>query len=41
MAELLDCHRVAGEGSWLLRVALRSVEELIDRLLIYGTPTTS
>jgi len=44
MAEVLECHRVTGEGSWLLRVALRSVqhlEELIDRLLIYGTPTTS
>lgn len=44
MPEVLECHRVAGEGSSILRVALRSVqhlETLIDTLLQYGSPSTS
>lgn len=44
MSEVLECHRIAGEGSSMLRVAVRSVahlEELIDRLLPYGATTTS
>ena len=35
---------MTGEGSYLLRAALHSVghlETLIDRLLVYGSPTTS
>lgn len=44
LPEILECHRVTGEGSYILRAALRSVsqlENLIDRLLAYGSPTTS
>lgn len=44
LAEVLECHRVTGDGSYLIRAALHSVahlEELIDRLLPYGSPTTS
>ena len=44
LPEVLECHRVTGEGSYILRAALRSVahlEDLIDRLLPYGSPTTS
>ena len=44
MPEVLECHRIAGEGSSMLRVAVQSVahlEELIDRLLPYGATTTS
>jgi Lrp/AsnC family leucine-responsive transcriptional regulator len=40
----LECHRVTGEDSYILRAALRNVthlEELIDRLLPYGSPRTS
>jgi Lrp/AsnC family leucine-responsive transcriptional regulator len=44
LPEVLECHRVTGEGSYIVRAALRSVahlEELIDRLLPFGSPTTS
>jgi Lrp/AsnC family leucine-responsive transcriptional regulator len=44
LPEVLECHRVTGEGSYVIRAALRSVahlEELIDRLLPFGSPTTS
>lgn len=44
MPEVIECHRITGEGSYILRAALRSVahlEALIDRLLAYGSPTTS
>jgi Lrp/AsnC family transcriptional regulator, leucine-responsive regulatory protein len=44
MPEVLECHRVTGEGSYILRAAVASVvelEALIDRLLPYGSPTTS
>jgi len=41
---VMECHRVTGDGSYIVRAALASVdrlEELIDRLLPYGSPTTS
>jgi Lrp/AsnC family leucine-responsive transcriptional regulator len=44
LPEVLECHRVTGEGSYMLRAALQSVghlEMLIDRLLVYGSSTTS
>jgi len=44
LPEVLECHRVTGEGSYLIRAALQSIaqlEGLIDRLLPYGSPTTS
>lgn len=44
MPEVLECHRLTGEGSYLVRAALHSVaqlEQLIDRLLPFGSPTTS
>ena len=40
----MECHRVTGDGSYIIRAALASVdrlEELIDRLLPFGSPTTS
>jgi Lrp/AsnC family transcriptional regulator, leucine-responsive regulatory protein len=39
-----ECHHLTGGDAFLLRVMLRSVaqlEDLIERLLPYGTPTTS
>ena len=42
--EIVECHRVTGEGSYILRAALQSVahlEDLIDRLMAFGSPTTS
>jgi Lrp/AsnC family leucine-responsive transcriptional regulator len=44
MPEVMECHRVTGEGSYMIRAALSSVgqlEALIDRLLPFGSPTTS
>ncbi len=44
LPEVLECHRITGEGSYILRAALQSVghlEELIDRLMAFGSPTTS
>ena len=44
LPEVLECHRVTGEGSYIVRAALRSIgelEALIDRLLPFGSPTTS
>ena len=44
LPEVLECHRVTGEGSYIIRAALQSVahlEALIDRLLPFGSPTTS
>lgn len=44
LPEILECHRVTGEGSYILKAALKSVgdlENLIDRLLVYGASTTS
>lgn len=43
-SEVLECHRVTGEGSYIVRAALHSIshlEALIDRLLPFGSPTTS
>jgi len=42
--EILECHRVAGEVSFLIKVAVSSMnhlERLIDQLAHYGQPTTS
>ncbi len=42
--EVLECHRITGENSYLLKVAARSVEHLealIDRLMPYGETITS
>ena len=42
--ELLECHRVTGQDSMVMKVAVRSMahlEELLDRLTTYGTSTTS
>ena len=44
MPDILECYRVTGEGSYLIRAAVKSVKELealIDKLLLYGDPTTS
>jgi Lrp/AsnC family transcriptional regulator, leucine-responsive regulatory protein len=44
LPEVLECHRVTGEGSYIIRAALQSVthlEALIDRLLPFGCPVTS
>ncbi|MDQ3991922.1 MAG: Lrp/AsnC family transcriptional regulator [Actinomycetota bacterium] len=42
--EVLECHRVTGEESYMVKVAVRSVEhlqDLIDRMMPYGETTTS
>jgi Lrp/AsnC family leucine-responsive transcriptional regulator len=42
--EVLECHRVTGGDSYILKVAVSSVEhleELIDHLTTCGQPTTS
>jgi Lrp/AsnC family transcriptional regulator, leucine-responsive regulatory protein len=42
--EVLECHRVTGAESYIMKVALRSVDhlqELIDRLMAYGETVTS
>jgi Lrp/AsnC family leucine-responsive transcriptional regulator len=42
--ELLECHRVTGQDSMVMKVAVRSMahlENLLDRLTTYGTSTTS
>jgi Lrp/AsnC family transcriptional regulator, leucine-responsive regulatory protein len=44
LPEVLECNRVTGEGSYMIRAALKSVthlEALIDRLLPFGSPSTS
>jgi Lrp/AsnC family leucine-responsive transcriptional regulator len=44
LPEVLECHRVTGEGSYIIRAALKSIghlEGLIDRLLPFGSPSTS
>jgi Lrp/AsnC family leucine-responsive transcriptional regulator len=43
-AEVLECHRGTGGDSFIMKVALRSVEhlqEVIDRLVPYGITTTT
>jgi Lrp/AsnC family leucine-responsive transcriptional regulator len=42
--EVLECHRITGRDSFILKVVARSVddlESLLDRLMPYGAPTTS
>lgn len=42
--EILECHRVAGEVSFVMKAAVSSMshlERLIDQLAQYGQPTTS
>ena len=42
--EVLECHRITGAESYIMKVALRSVEhlqELIDRLMPFGETVTS
>ena len=42
--EIVECHRITGETSYILKVATRSVrhlEALIDRLMPYGSTITS
>jgi Lrp/AsnC family leucine-responsive transcriptional regulator len=42
--EVLECHRITGAESYIMKVALRTVEhlqELIDRLMPYGETVTS
>jgi Lrp/AsnC family transcriptional regulator, leucine-responsive regulatory protein len=42
--EVAECLRITGEDCFLLRVHLRSIDELggvLDRFLIYGETTTS
>lgn len=42
--EVLECHRITGAESYIMKVALRSVQhlqELIDRLMPYGETVTS
>lgn len=44
MPEVLECHRVTGGDSYILKVAARSIghlETIIDRLTPYGQVTTS
>lgn len=44
MPEILECHRVTGSDSYVLKVAVASVahlEALLDRLTPYGSLTTS
>jgi Lrp/AsnC family leucine-responsive transcriptional regulator len=42
--EIVECHRITGESSYILKVAARSVrhlESLLDRLMPHGSTTTS
>lgn len=42
--EVLECHRVTGDDSYIMKVAVRSVghlEELIDRLMPYAETVTA
>ena len=44
MADVVECHRVTGEDCFVLKLHLRSIDELdkvLDRLLVYGQTTTS
>lgn len=44
LPEVVECHRVTGEESYVVKVMVRSVEHLqglIDRLMPYGDTTTS
>jgi len=42
--EVLECHRITGAESYVMKVALRSVEhlqEFIDRIMPFGETVTS
>jgi len=42
--ELLECHRVTGTDSYILKVIVSSIphlEQVINRLVPYGEPATS
>jgi Lrp/AsnC family leucine-responsive transcriptional regulator len=42
--EVVECHRITGESSYILKVAARSVrhlESLLDRLMPHGSTSTS
>jgi Lrp/AsnC family leucine-responsive transcriptional regulator len=44
MPDVVECHRVTGEDCFVLKVHLRSIDELdhvLDKLLAYGQTTTS
>lgn len=44
LPEVLECYRVTGEDSYILKAAVQSMqdlEQLVDRLMAYGAPTTS
>ncbi len=42
--EVVECHRITGEDCFILKVhipAMNQLDQLLDRLLIYGATTTS
>jgi Lrp/AsnC family leucine-responsive transcriptional regulator len=42
--QVVECHRITGEDCYLMRMHLRSIEELeelIDRFVVFGQTTTS
>jgi Lrp/AsnC family leucine-responsive transcriptional regulator len=44
MSQVIECHRLTGERSYLLRVvatSAKNLEELVDALSAYGHPVTS
>jgi len=44
MADVVECHRITGEDCFVLKVHLRSIDEMdkvLDQLLVYGQTTTS
>ncbi len=44
LPEVLECHRVTGDDSYLMRVAVTSVQHLewlLSRITLHGQPTTS
>ena len=44
LPEILECHRVTGDDSYIMKAAVASVqhlENLISKLLVVGQPTTS
>jgi len=44
MADVVECHRITGDDCFVLKLHLRSIDELdkvLDQLLVYGQTTTS
>ena len=42
--EVVECHRITGDDCFILKVyfpAMDQLDRLLDRLLLYGTTTTS